>query len=77
MVPKASINHFKKKVQYEKDERRVGWKQREEEIYVSSTLHDQAKKKEEDRGSWRRRDRGGKEKRKKGDDGCPIVDGRR
>ena len=36
---------FQKKVQYEKDERRVGWKQREEEIYVSSTLHDQAKKK--------------------------------
>ena len=45
MVPKTSINHFKKKVQYEKGERRVGWKQREEEVYVSSTLHDQAKKK--------------------------------
>ena len=78
MVPKASINHFKNKSNMKRMKEGVGWKQREEEIYVSSTLHDQAKKKkEEDRGSWRRRDRGGKEKRKKGDDGCPIVDGRR
>ena len=36
-----------------------------------------SQKKEEDRGPWGRRDRGGKEKRKEGDDGCPIVDGRR